>query len=189
MAGSGLTRRREDATRNYRRGRDLKESCADGWGIARLGGMALSRQRGLVYRCRLRVSFLEDDMTRRAIVDAPGLGKALGPYSRAVWAGNTLFLAGQLGIDPLTNKLVEGGAGPETGQIFAGIEAVLGAAGLSLANVVKANVYLTDMNDFAAMNEVYEAFFEAPYPARTTVGIAALPGGAHVEIEMVATAA
>jgi 2-iminobutanoate/2-iminopropanoate deaminase len=65
---------------------------------------------------------------------------------------------------------------------------VLGAAGLSLANVVKANVYLTDMNDFAAMNKVYETFFEAPYPARTTIGIAALPGGAHVEIEVVATA-
>jgi len=128
-------------------------------------------------------------MTRRAIVDAPGLGKALGPYSRAVWAGDTLFLAGQLGIDPATNKLVEGGAASETGQIFKGISAVLGAAGLSLANVVKANVYLTDMNDFAAMNKVYETFFEAPYPARTTIGVAALPGGAHVEIEVVAMAA
>ena len=84
---------------------------------------------------------------------------------------------------------MEGGAAPETDQIFKGISAVLGAAGLSLANVVKANVYLTDMNDFAAMNKVYETFFEAPYPARTTVGIAALPGGAHVEIEVVATAA
>ncbi len=127
-------------------------------------------------------------MTRRAIIDAPGLGKTLGPYSRAVWAGDTLFLAGQLGIDPAANKLVEGGAGPETGQIFEGISAVLGVAGLSLANVVKATVYLTDMNDFAAMNKVYETFFEAPFPARTTIGIAALPGGAHVEIEVIATA-
>lgn len=127
-------------------------------------------------------------MTRRAIVDAPGLGKALGPYSRAAWAGKTLFLAGQLGIDPATNALVAGGAGPETEQIFKGIEAVLGAAGLGLANVVKANVYLTDINDFAAMNKVYETHFESPYPARTTIGVAALPGGAHVEIEVIATA-
>ena len=127
-------------------------------------------------------------MTRRAIVDAPGLGKTLGPYSRAAWAGETLFLAGQLGIDPATNKLVEGGAGPETEQIFKGISAVLGAAGLTLANVVKANVYLTDINDFAAMNKVYETFFDAPYPARTTIGVAALPGGARVEIEVLASA-
>ena len=127
-------------------------------------------------------------MTRRAIVDAPGLGKALGPYSRAVWAGNILYLAGQLGIDPATNKLVEGGAGPETEQLLKGVAAVLGAAGLSMANVIKSNVYLTDMKDFAAMNKVYETFFEEPYPARTTVGIAALPAGAHVEIEVVAAA-
>lgn len=128
-------------------------------------------------------------MTRRAIVDAPGLGKALGPYSRAAWAGDTLFLAGQLGINPATNKLAEGGAGPETEQIFSGIKAVLGAAGLSLENVVKSNVYLTDIADFAAMNKVYETFFEAPYPARTTIGVAALPGGARVEIEVVASKA
>ena len=116
-------------------------------------------------------------------------GKRLDLIHGRSGPGNTLFLAGQLGIDSATNKLVEGGAAPETDQIFKGISAVLGAAGLSLANVVKANVYLTDMNDFAAMNKVYETFFEAPYPARTTVGIAALPGGAHVEIEVVATAA
>ncbi len=125
-------------------------------------------------------------MTRRAIVDAPGLGKALGPYSRAVWAGDILYLAGQLGIDPATNKLVEGGAGPETEQLMKGIVAVLGVAGLSMANVIKSNVYLTDVNDFAAMNKVYETYFEAPYPARTTVAVAALPGGAHVEIEVTA---
>ena len=128
-------------------------------------------------------------MTRRAIVDAPGLGKALGPYSRAVWAGDILYLAGQLGIDPATNKLVEGGAGPETEQLMKGIVAVLGVAGLSMADVIKSNVYLTDVNDFAAMNKVYETYFEAPYPARTTVAVAALPGGAHVEIEVVAATA
>jgi 2-iminobutanoate/2-iminopropanoate deaminase len=134
-----------------------------------------------------RISILEECMTRRAIVDAPGLGKALGPYSRAAWAGNILYLAGQLGVDPATNKLVEGGAGPETEQIMKGIVAVLGVAGLTMANVVKANVYLTDMADFAAMNKVYETYFEAPYPARTTIGISALPAGAHVEIEVIAS--
>jgi 2-iminobutanoate/2-iminopropanoate deaminase len=131
----------------------------------------------------------EDGMTRRAIVDAPGLGKALGPYSRAVWAGDILYLAGQLGVDPATNALVEGGAGPETEQIMTGIAAVLSVAGLNMANVIKANVYLTNMADFAAMNKVYETYFEAPYPARTTIGISALPAGAHVEIEVVAAKA
>ena len=125
-------------------------------------------------------------MTRRAIIDAPGLGRALGPYSKAVWAGDILYLAGQLGIDPATNKLVEGGAGPETEQLLKGIAAVLDVAGLSLADVIKSNVYLTDIGDFAAMNAVYATFFEEPYPARTTIAVAALPGGAHVEIEVVA---
>lgn len=126
-------------------------------------------------------------MTRRTINDVPLLGKVLGPYSRAVWAGDTLFLSGQLGIDPATGKLVEGGVAAETEQLLKGHVAVLAAAGLSMANVVKANVFLTDMNDFAAMNKVYETFFEAPYPARSTIGVAALPGGAHVEIEFVVT--
>ena len=98
-------------------------------------------------------------------------------------------MSGQLGIDPATNKLVEGGVAAETEQLLKGVSAVLAAAGLSVGDVVKANVFLTDMNDFAAMNKVYETFFEAPYPARSTIGIAALPGGAHVEIEFIASAA
>jgi 2-iminobutanoate/2-iminopropanoate deaminase len=125
-------------------------------------------------------------MVRRTINEVPALGKVLGPYSRAVWAGNTLYLSGQLGIDPATGKLVEGGAGAEAEQLLKGHAAVLAAAGLGMADVVKANVFLTDMNDFAAMNKVYESFFEAPYPARSTIGVAALPGGGHVEIELIA---
>ena len=128
-------------------------------------------------------------MTRRVVNDVPALGKVLGPYSRAAWAGEILYLSGQLGMDPATNKLVEGGVAAETEQLLKGVSAVLSAAGLSMGDVVKANVFLTDMNDFAAMNKVYETFFEAPYPARSTIGVAALPGGAHVEIEFVATAA
>ena len=87
----------------------------------------------------------------------PALGPVLGPYSRAVWAGNTLYMAGQLGLDPATGKLVEGGVAAETELLLKGVSAVLAAAGLSMANVVKANVFLTDMNDFAAMNKVYES--------------------------------
>ena len=126
-------------------------------------------------------------MSRRAVTDVPSIGKVLGPYSRAVWAGNMLYLSGQLGIDPATGKLAEGGVAAETQQLLKGLSAVLSAAGLGLGDVVKANVYLTSMDDFAAMNKVYETFFEAPYPARTTVAVAALPGGGHVEIELVAT--
>ncbi len=127
-------------------------------------------------------------MTRRAINDVPALGPVLGPYSRAVWAGNILYMAGQLGIDPATGKLAGGGVAAETEQLLKGLSAVLAAAGLSMGDVVKANVFLTDMSDFAAMNKVYETFFEAPYPARSTIGVAALPAGARVEIEMVAAA-
>jgi 2-iminobutanoate/2-iminopropanoate deaminase len=97
-----------------------------------------------------------------------------------------LYLSGQLGIDPATGKLAEGGVAAETQQLLKGLSAVLNAAGLSLGDVVKANVFLTSMDDFATMNKVYETFFEAPYPARTTVAVAALPGGGHVEIELVA---
>jgi 2-iminobutanoate/2-iminopropanoate deaminase len=137
-------------------------------------------------RLRSLSTELEDAMARRAIVDAPGLGKALGPYSRAVWAGNILYLSGQTGADPASGALVAGGAGAETEQILKGLAAVLGAAGLGMENVIKANVFLTDIKDFAAMNAVYEKHFGDPRPARTTVAVAALPGGAHVEIEVVA---
>ena len=106
----------------------------------------------------------------------------LGPYSRAVWAGDILYMAGQLGMAPATNKLVEGGVAVETEQLLKGLSAVLAAAGLSMGDVVKANVFLTDMNDFAAMNKVYETFFAAPYPARSTIGVTALPGGAVTPI-------
>ncbi len=127
-------------------------------------------------------------MTRRAINDVPALGPVLGPYSRAVWAGDILYMAGQLGIDSAAGELVQGGVAAETQQLLNGLSAVLAAAGLSMGDVVKANVFLTDMADFAAMNKIYETFFEAPYPARSTIGVAALPAGARVEIELVAAA-
>ena len=112
---------------------------------------------------------------------------AAGPYSHAVWGGTgaVLYLSGKTGTDS-AGKLVGPGITEQTRQTFANLKLVLEAAGLSFANVKTCNVYLTDMADFAAMNAVYAEHFEAPQPARTTVAVAALPGGAKVEIEMVA---
>jgi 2-iminobutanoate/2-iminopropanoate deaminase len=110
----------------------------------------------------------------------------VGPYSQAVVVDETLYAAGQVGLDPQTGLLVEGGVVAETRQALANQRAVLEAAGFSLRDVVLAQVYLADLGDYAAMNEVYSGFFPAPAPARTTVGVAALPKGARVEIQLVA---
>jgi 2-iminobutanoate/2-iminopropanoate deaminase len=110
---------------------------------------------------------------------------AAGPYSHAIKTGHLVFLAGKTGTDS-SGKLVGPGIADQTRQTFANLKTVLEAAGASLEHVVKCNVYLTDMGDFAAMNAVYAEQFKEPHPARTTVTVAALPGGAKVEIEMVA---
>jgi 2-iminobutanoate/2-iminopropanoate deaminase len=122
----------------------------------------------------------------RQIVSSANAPKAIGPYSQAVWTGGLLYTSGQTPIDPATGKLVEGGIAEQTQQAFNNLEAVLTGAGLSMANVIKVNVYLTSMANFAGMNAVYQTRFEAPYPARTTVAVAELPLNALVEIEMVA---
>lgn len=124
-------------------------------------------------------------MTRNAHSSASGPA-AIGPYSHGVWAGELLFLSGQTPIDPATGKLVEGGVTEQTEQVFANIEAVVGDAGLSMDDVVKCNVFLTTMDDFAEMNAVYGERFAAPFPARSTIAVAGLPLGARVEIELVA---
>lgn len=111
---------------------------------------------------------------------------ALGPYSHAVWAGKFLYCSGQTPIDPATGKLIEGDVEAQTRRIFETIALILDDAGLDLHDVVKCNVYLTDMADFAAMNKAYSEAFQAPYPARTTVAVAGLPLGARVEIEAIA---
>jgi 2-iminobutanoate/2-iminopropanoate deaminase len=123
-------------------------------------------------------------MPRKAIT-AKG-ATAVGPYSHAVDSDGLVFLSGQASLDPATGKLAVGGIGPQAEQTFRNLFAVLEAAGLGPEHVVKANVFLTDMADFAGMNAVYARQFAAPYPARTTVGVAALPLGACVEIELVA---
>ena len=121
----------------------------------------------------------------RQSVQAPGAA-AIGPYSHAVWAGDLLYLSGQTPIDPATGKLLVGDVSAQTAQCFQNLFNVLGAAGLTPEDVVKVNVYLKDMGDFAAMNAVYAQQFQAPYPARSTVQVAALPLNAQVEIEMIA---
>jgi len=122
----------------------------------------------------------------RQNVFSPDAPRAVGPYSQAVVADNHLFLSGQTPIDPATGTLGDGDVGTQTQRCFDNLAAVLAAAGLSLDEVVKVNVYLTSMDDFAAMNEVYARQFVEPYPARTTVAVAALPLGARIEIELVA---
>jgi 2-iminobutanoate/2-iminopropanoate deaminase len=112
--------------------------------------------------------------------------RALGPYSQAVLANGFVFCAGQVGLDPATGKLVAGGIASEAARVLDNLAAVLAAAGAGLGDVVKTTVYLVDLAEFAAMNEVYARYFAVPYPARATVQVAALPAGARLEIEAVA---
>ena len=112
--------------------------------------------------------------------------RPLGPYSQAVVEGDFIFLAGQGCTNPQTGELELGDVRSETKRTFENVRAVLEAAGSSLDDVMKCNVYLRDINDFAEMNEVYETFFAAPFPARTTIQAGALPGGIAVEIECIA---
>jgi 2-iminobutanoate/2-iminopropanoate deaminase len=124
-------------------------------------------------------------MCRNAVA-APGSPAPIGPYSRAVWAGDLLYLSGQTPIDPATGRLETGDITAQTHRAFDNLESVLKDAELTMDHVVKVNVYLTTMTHFQAMNAAYESRFRAPFPARTTVAVAGLPLGAAVEIELVA---
>jgi 2-iminobutanoate/2-iminopropanoate deaminase len=123
-------------------------------------------------------------MARKAFSAAGAV--AVGPYSHAVESGDLVFLSGQTPIDSKIGKLAEGGIAEQTEQCFKNLFNVLEAAGLTPDNVEKVNVFLTDMGNFTAMNEVYSKQFTSPYPARTTIGVASLPLGAQIEIEMIA---
>jgi 2-iminobutanoate/2-iminopropanoate deaminase len=114
-------------------------------------------------------------------------GKAMGAYSLGIATGDLVFLSGQIGLDVATGKPVEGGVTAQARQALENLKAVLEAAGLSFAHVVKTTIFLTDMGDFAAVNEVYKGSMVEPYPARSTIAVAALPAGAKVEIEMIAS--
>jgi len=121
--------------------------------------------------------------TAVATSDAP---QAIGPYSQAIDVGTAVFVSGQIPADA-AGKIVDGGVGAQTERCLKNVQAVLKAAGLDLADVVKTTVFMTDLSQFAAMNEVYAKFFAAPYPARATVQVSALPKGAGVEIEAIAS--
>jgi 2-iminobutanoate/2-iminopropanoate deaminase len=122
----------------------------------------------------------------RKIIRTSGAPQAIGPYSQGIATETMVFTAGQIGLVPATGEIVEGGIAAQTRQVLTNLQNVLQAAGTSLAAVVKTTVYLKDMNDFAAMNEVYGQFFASEPPARSTVAAAGLPKGALVEIEAMA---
>ncbi len=115
--------------------------------------------------------------------------KAIGPYSQAVRAGQMVFVSGQVPMDPATGNLVDGDIAAQTRRVFDNLAAILSAAGLTFADVVRTTVFLADMNDFAAMNQVYATYFSEPYPARATVQVARLPKDARVEIDVIAMSA
>ncbi|HSN18700.1 MAG TPA: RidA family protein [Gammaproteobacteria bacterium] len=111
--------------------------------------------------------------------------KAIGPYSQAVRAGNTVYLSGQIPLDPKSGELVKGDIATETRRVFDNLKAVASAAGGSLQDVARVTIYLVDLGDFAKVNEVMAGYFNEPYPARVTIGVAALPRGARVEVDAV----
>lgn len=112
---------------------------------------------------------------------------AIGPYSQAIEVNGFVFASGQIPLDPATGNVVEGGIEEQTRQALTNASAIMEAAGISLSNVVKTTVFMADMNDFAAMNEVYSTFFSEPFPARSAVAVKALPKGVLVEVECIAT--
>ena len=119
-------------------------------------------------------------------ISTPGAPRAIGPYSQGVSANGLLFTAGQVGFDPDSGELVDGGIAEQTLRVLQNLRAILRAGGADVATVVKTTVYLVDMADFTPMNEVYAEFFGEHRPARSTVAVASLPRGARVEIEAVA---
>jgi 2-iminobutanoate/2-iminopropanoate deaminase len=122
----------------------------------------------------------------REAVSSSAAPAAIGPYSQAIRAGNLLFVSGQIPLDPATGTMVEGGIAVQTHRVFRNLAGILEAAGTSLDHVVRATVYLADMNDFAGMNDVYGGYFSAPAPARSTIQAARLPKDARVEIDVIA---
>ena len=124
-------------------------------------------------------------MTKRTVISTPNAPAAIGPYSQAIKAGNTVYLSGQIPLDPQSMQLIDGDIEAQAAQVFRNLAAVAAAAGGTLNDAVKVNISLTDLNDFARVNEVMKQFFTEPYPARACVQVAALPRGAQVEIEVI----
>ena len=122
----------------------------------------------------------------RKVINTPKAPSAIGPYSQAIQIGNFVYCSGQIPIDPATGAFAEGGIKEQTRQSLLNVRAILEEAGLTMADVLKTTVFMSDMNDFADMNAVYAEFFTAPYPARSAVAVKTLPKGALVEIEVIA---
>src|SRR3954470_19651329 len=123
--------------------------------------------------------------TTRAIIHTDCAPKAIGPYSQAVRAGDTVYLSGQIPLDPATGEFVAGDITTQTRRVFENLSAVCAEAGGSLAQLVRVGIYLTDLANFAAVNAVMAEYCKEPYPARSTVGVSALPRGAQVEIDAI----
>lgn len=125
-------------------------------------------------------------MSLKTIIYTENAPAPIGPYSQAVKAGNTLYVSGQICIDPATGELTGGNAGEQARQVMKNVQAVVTAAGFSMGDIVKTSIFLTDMNDFAAVNEVYGSFFTGDFPARETIQVSALPKGVSVEVSVIA---
>ena len=123
----------------------------------------------------------------RQAVATPNAPQAIGPYSQAVRAGNLLFVSGQVPIDPATGQIIDGDIKAQTDRVMRNLSAILEAGGATMDHVVRCTVYLADMNDFAAMNEVYGSYFSQPAPARATIQAVRLPKDARVEIDVIAS--
>jgi 2-iminobutanoate/2-iminopropanoate deaminase len=122
----------------------------------------------------------------KELVTAAGAAKAIGPYSPALKAGNMVFLSGSIPLDPVTGQLVEGGINEQTTRVMENIKALLEAAGADFRHVVRTTVFMIDLGEFAAMNDIYASYFAAPYPARSTVQVVKLPKDVRVEIDVIA---
>ncbi len=124
-------------------------------------------------------------MSNRAIISTPSAPAAIGPYSQAVKVGNTVWVSGQIPLQPESMELVSGDISAQAKQVFSNLAAIANAAGGSMDDAVKVNISLTDLNNFAAVNEVMTGFFQEPYPARACVQVAALPKAVDIEVEMI----
>ena len=122
----------------------------------------------------------------KELITAAGSPQAIGPYSPAVKVGNMLFLSGSIPLDPVSGQLVEGGIKEQTTRVLENIQGLLAAAGTDFNHVVRTTVFMVDLGEFTAMNEVYASYFSAPYPARSTVQVARLPRDVRVEIDVIA---
>ena len=124
-------------------------------------------------------------MSNRAVIATQSAPQAIGPYSQGIKAGNTVWISGQIPLDPISMTLVEGDIAAQAEQVFTNLAAIAEAAGGTLNNAVKVNISLTDLSDFDAVNTVMASRFDAPYPARACVQVAALPKGADIEVEAI----